>query len=382
MAGVWLDSSDTQVVIAWERDLNKEVLLRGPAFDPANGFSGKESNKLIQIKDQLTDGPGATIRMKLRYALEGIGRAGDEPLKGHGEGYKTALMSVEVNTLRHMVETSSPMVDQYVPEDSLEEGKDGLADWFADRFNFALNLHATGFDAVTKDAFRLNNAITAFPSDYIIRPNGKTSAANLTSDDIFDLNVLNLAARRLKLLRPLIRPIKTPLGDIYPVFLSPEQVHDLRRDDSVWFATMQNALKGGFLKDNPLFVNALGASQGFVFFEDPYVPPGLTSGEIQDNTRRAWIGGAQHINLAFGRGRAPKGYGLNRFKWDRESEDFGHIGQIAATTIVGMKASGYLKPGQAVTRPNGIVIETYAAHGLTASDVYEPWTRAGVDIAS
>lgn len=382
MAGLWLDSSDPQVVIAWERELNKEVLLRGPLFDPSNGFSGKESNRLIQVKDQLTEGPGSHIRMKLRYQLEARGRAGDETLKGHGEAYKTALMNIYVDTFRHMVETSSPMVDQFVPEDSLEEGKDGLADFFAHRFNFAANLHAASFDAVTDDAYRLNNTIATFPSDYFIRPNGKTSAATLTEDDVFDLNVLNLAARRLKLLRPLIRPIKSPLGDIYPVFLSPEQVHDLRRDDSVWFATMQNALKGGYLKDNPLFVNALGASQGFVFFEDPYVPPGLTSGAIQDNTRRAWIGGAQHLCLAFGRGRAPKGYGLNRFKWDKETEDFGHIGQIAATTIVGMVASGYKKPGEANTRPNGLVIETYAAHGLTNTDVYAPWINAGVSIAS
>jgi len=170
----------------------------------------------------------------------------------------------------------------------------------------------------------------------------------------------------------------TPRGPRYCVFLSPEQVYDLQQSDSVWFATMQNALAGGRIDDNPLLTNALGEWRGFLFFESDWVCPGFTAAGIHDNTRRAWVGGAQAICLAHGRGRAPKGYGLNRYRWDRETEDFGHIGQIAATTIVGIARPRYTKPGETRARENGVVaIETYAAHGLKAADVYRPWTDAG-----
>lgn len=378
MAGLWFPIDDPQVINTWERELNREVRARDPLFDPAMGFSGKEDSKLIQIKDELTKGPGANIRTKLKYQLEGRGRAGDERLKGHGEAYKTSTFNIYVDTLRHYVETSTPMVDQWVHEDTLEEGRDGLGDWFATRFAFSAHLHATGFNVVTDDAYRLHNTIEAINSTYIVRPNGKTTAQSLTSSDRFDVDLLNTVARHLKLLRPKIRPAMTPRGPRYAVFLSPEQIHDLRRSDSVWFATMQNALKGGVVDENPLLSNALGEWGLFIFYESDVLPPGLhsTADTIVDKTRRAWVGGAQSLVMAFGRGSAPSGYGLNRYRWDRESEDFGHRNQIAATTIGGIARPRYTKPGEASARENGIlVIETYADYGpsLTSAEVYKDW---------
>lgn len=379
MSGLWYSTDNPVVIKTWERDLGREVRARDPLFDPQYGFAGKSDTSLIQIKDQLTNGPGQNIRTKLRYQLEGRGRGGNETLKGHGEGYKVATFSIEVNTLRHYVETSDPMVDQYVSEDTLEEGKDGLADWFATRYAFAAHLHAAGIANITDSVYTLHNTIAEINEQYIIRPNGK-GAGELTSDDTFDVPLINKASRLLKLLRPKIRPAMTPRGPRYCVFLSPEQVHDLQSENSVWFATMQNALAGGRIDDNPLLTNALGEWRGFIFFESDWVPPGLNAAgdAFVDKTRRAWIGGAQALFLAHGRGRAPKGYGLNRYRWVRETEDFEHIGQVAATTIVGMARPRYTKPGEADARENAIVvIETYADHGLDAETVYKPWTDAG-----
>jgi N4-gp56 family major capsid protein len=385
MAGLWYDSSDPEVISVWERDLGREVRARDPLFDPKFGFAGKSDGSLIQVKDMLTKGPGKSITTKLRYQLEGRGRAGDETLKGHGEAYKTSTYSLTVHTLRHYVETSSPIIDQWVSEDTMEEGRDGLADWFATRFAFSAHLHAGGFDLVTDPAYTLHNTINAVNSSYVIRPNGKTTAQDLTSGDQFDVDLLNLAQRQIKLLRPKIRPAMTPRGQRYCVFLSPEQVYSLRQSDSIWFATMQNALSGSVVDDNPLLSNALGEWGPFVFFESDWVPPGIhtSQNKIQPDTRRAWVGGAQALFLAFGRGDAPSGYSLNRYRWDRESEDFGHKRQVAATSILGMARPRYTKPGEANARENGIVvIETYAEHGMTDADVYAPWTDAGAEIAS
>lgn len=383
MAGYWLDSTDPEVVQRWEKELEREVRVKGPLFDPANGFSGTGFNKLIKIEDSLATAPGATVTTTMRYQLDGRGRVGNEPLKGFGEAIKTATFSVGVDVFRHYVEVSSPMVDQYVHFDALAEGKDGLADLFASRFELAANMHATGFSIITDPAYTLNNTIAALASNYILRPNGKATAQALTTADIFDLDFLNQCALRLKLLQPLVRPISTPDGEVFAVFLASEQVASLRKSDSIWFQTAQNALKGGFLEKNPLFTNALGMSQGFVFFEERYVPPGINTSDskIQDNTRRGWIGGAQALVLAFGRGNAPAGYALNKFRWDKETEDFGHVGQIAGTTIVGMKRPRYSKPGTGVYQEAGVLaFETYAEHGLDAATVYKPWIDAGASV--
>lgn len=383
MAGSWLDSTDPEVVQRWEVELEREVRVKGPLFDPANGFTGKGFNKLIKLEDSLSTGPGATVTSTMRYQLSGRGRVGNEPMKGHGEAIKTATFKTGVDVFRHYVEVSSPMYDQYVQFTALEEGRDGLADLMATRFELAANLHATGFSIITDKAYTLNNTVNALASNYILRPNAKASAQALTSSDIFDLDFLNQLALRVKLLQPQIRPISTPDGEVYAVFLASEQVASLRKSDSIWFQTAQNALKGGFLEKNPLFTNALGMSQGYVFFEERYVPPGINTSDskIQDNTRRGWIGGAQALVLAFGRGDAPAGYALNKFRWDRETEDFGHVGQIAATTVVGMNRQRFSKPGTGVYQEAGVLaFETYAEHGLDAATVYAPWTEAGASI--
>ncbi len=380
MSGLWYDISDPEVVSVWEKDLGREVRARDPLFDANYGFAGQEAGSLIQLKDQLAKGPGSTITTKLRYQLEGRGRGGAETLKGHGEAYKTSTFDVKVNILRHYVETSTPMVDQWVPEDTLEEGKDGLADWFSSRYAMSAHLHATGFNLITDSVYSLHNTVNALNSNYIIRPNGKAAGA-LTTTDVFDIDLLNDVSRLVKLVRPKLRPAQTPRGPRYCVFLGPEQVHSLRKSDSTWFQLMQSALKGGVTSDNPVFTNALGEYGNFLFFESDWVPPGINSGgtAIQDNTRRAWVGGAQALFLAHGRGRAPQGYGVNRYRWDRETEDFGHVGQVAATTIVGMARPRYTKPGEATARENGVVaIETYADFGtLLRADVYKPWLDAG-----
>ena len=113
----------------------------------------------------------------------------------------------------------------------------------ATRFELAANLHATGFSIITDKAYTLNNTVNALPSNYILRPECKASARpSGLARDIFDLDFLNQLALRVKLLQPQIRPISTPDGEVYGVFLASEQVASLRKSDSIWFQTAQNAL--------------------------------------------------------------------------------------------------------------------------------------------
>lgn len=380
----WYSITDPRVIIVWEKQLEREVRVKDPLFDDRNGFASPKNGSLVIMKDNLSDGPGGRVRSKLKYQLEGEGRAGDQQLKGYGEFYKTALFDVFVDTLRHYVETPTPITQQWVHEDTLEEGREGLADWFATRFSMGAHLHACGISIITKPQYTINNEIQALNSDYIIRPND-TAAGSLGANDRFTVDVLEEAITRMKLLSPKMRPAKTPYGEMFVCFLSPEQVRDLRKSDSEWFSVMKQALAGGRIDDNPIFSGALGMWNNVLFLESELVPPGLNSGatKLKDKTRRAWLGGASALMLAHGRGFAPPGFKRNRFRWDRETEDFGHQQQIAATTIVGLARPRYQKPGEASAREAGVfVIETYADHKLTGSDVYARWITAGASLES
>ncbi len=381
MAGLVYNLGDPEVVNVWEKTLDREVRMRDPLFDPESGLAGEGPDSLVQTKDALTEGPGAFIRTKLEYLLEGRGRAGDEQLKGHEEGYLTATDDVYVNTIRHAFGIQSPIVQQYITERAMEEGRGGLAAWFATRFSLAAHIHGAGISVITDEAYRLHNVVDPLNSTYVLRPNGKT-AGNLTSGDVFDIDMINQAARFVKTVRPKIRPAMTKYGPRYCVFLSPEQVFSLREGNSLWFAKMAFAAQGGRIDDNPLYTTALGEDQGFLFYESDFVPPGLNAAgtALQSNTKRAWVGGAQALFMAFGRGyEVAPGFSLNRFQWVKESEDYGHQNQLAAATITGISRPRYLKPGEATARENGVVaIETYADYGSQTTDEnFRPWILAG-----
>lgn len=344
-------------------------------------------NFLVQHRDALTTQAGGTLRIKFRYQLEGRGRQGDEVLKGNEEGYKTNTMDVVCDTIRHAFNVTSPIQQQWVTEDTLVEGRDGLADWAASRLSFSLHAHAAGIDAITDNAFDLHNTIAAINTtntSYILRPNGKTVDSDLDSNDEFDIDQLNRLAQRVTLVRPKIRPAQTPWGAKYCMFISPEQRASLKKSDSQWYGAMQSALQGGDKKTG-IFTRALGSFDDFLLFVSDFVPPGLTAGGlIQSNTRRAWVGGAGALTLVFGRGwKVAPGYTPNRWQWIREQEDYNHQNAIAVASIVGAKRLRFTKPGESHARENGVlVLSTYAdLDGVAAADAYKPWTDAGLTIS-
>lgn len=387
MAGQVLSLSDPEVVNAWETDVDLETRALDPLLDPANGLAGPEgSGALIVQKDQLVNEPGAFIVMKQGYQLEGSGKAKDAVLKGNEEAYKTATQNVYVDTLRHAFAISSPITQQWVPEDVLETGKTLLGDWMASRQSFSLHAHATGCDFITLDQYRLNNTIAAVNSSYVIRPNAKT-AGNLTSSDTFDIDLLNEAAMYVRALRPKILPASTPWGPKFCVFISPAQARDLRKSDTVWFAKMSSAAAGGQIEMNGLYTRYLGQEQDFLIFESDFIPPGHNSGgtAFKDKTARAWIGGAGALAHAFGRGyRWAPGFAPNRYQWVKDSEDYSHQNSIGVATISGAIRRRFQKPGESSAREAGVlVLETYADRGSIGSDdMYRDWINAGATVDS
>lgn len=380
----YLQITDDEVVTQWETGIDIEARLKLALLDDEYGFAGASDDNLIVLKDDLTTKAGGSIRSYFAFQLSSRGRAKDEQMQGFEDRPTTSTFDLKVDTLRNAVSHESPMYQQWVAYDMLETSKRVLGDWFAKRFELALHAHATGASIITLDAYSLNNTINALQTRYIIRPHGKAQGA-LSSGDTMDVDIINEALLRLELLRPKIRPAMTPFGPKFVCFLAPEQVRDLRKSDSVWFQVMSNAISGGQVSDNPIFTNLLGSVHDVLFYQSNLVPPGYNTGgtKFKSKTRKAWIGGAGALNLAFGRGDRPQGFGVNRFKWDMDSQDYGYRKAISASTIVGAGRPRFTNPKDSSISEHGVLaIETYADYGnsLTDAEVYVDWTEAGASI--
>lgn len=380
----FLSITDPEVVTRFEESIDVEARLRLGLMDDEYGFAGASEDSLVVLKDDLSTKAGGTVRSYFAYQLHSQGRAKDEQLVNFEDRHRTSTFDLKVDVLRNAVAVESPMFQQWVQYNMLEVSKRVLGDWFATRIELGLHAHATGASFITKDAYNLNNTITAVQSGYIVRPNDKAAGA-LTSGDTLDVDVINEALMLLNLQRPKIRPANTPFGPKYVCFISSEQVRDLRKSDSVWFQLMQSAIQGGEVDGNPIFNNLLGAVHDVLFYKSDLVPPGHNAGgtAFKSKTRRAWLGGAGALNLAFGRGDRPQGFGLNRFQWDMDSQDYGFRKMVAASTIIGGARPYFTDPADSTVSEQGvIVIETYAAYSaaLTDAKVYRDWIEAGATV--
>lgn len=384
----WVNLTDPETVINWEKDLYYEIALADPLLDTAKGLAGESDSKLVQVNTDLNTKPGGSIRFKKKYRLKMRGAVQDEVLKGKAGKYKSDTFAVFVDTLRGATEVESPIQQQWVMEDALDESRDSLAVWFSERIPLGLHLHACGISFITDEAYILNNDIAAIHSEQIMRPNGKAAGA-LNANDTLTVDFVNQLVTRLKLLKPKIAPAEIPgFGKKYVMFLSNEHVEQLRSSNSDWFNIMRAAIQGGRVDDNPIFGSALGVFHDVLFMESDLLPPGMNSGAtaFKDKTRRGWIGGAQALTLAYGAGWAAPGFELNKFRWDTEVDDFAHRKQIAATTIIGGAAPVFTNPNEngGTARQNAIVaFETYADYGtaLSSTTVYDPWLEiAGTSV--
>lgn len=384
--GFVVDFGNAAARSAWEKALTLEIRGMDPLLDDDSGLLGSEMGSLVRLKEDLKDG-GKQLTVHHGYQLRGDGVVQGEQLVGNEEGMQFATDTIALGTLRHAVGIDDEYSEQVVSFDVAKNSQKLLADWAASRLSLALHAHAAGNSLVTSDKYRIHNAIS-LPStspSYVFRPNGKAANA-LTSSDIFDVNLIRDVAQFVQSVEPIIRPAKTPFGDKYCVFISPEQARDLRDSDSEWYAAMTAALQGGNMKSG-VFTRALGEWEDFIIFVSNFISPGLDSDSAPtafvSNTRRAWVGGADALAVAFGRGRArAAGYDVNRWAWTFEERDYGEHRGIGIRTMAGVNKFQFTDPRESTTHENVVVIETYVDHGQqTAAQAFRRYTQAAPTIS-
>jgi N4-gp56 family major capsid protein len=313
----------------WAPELMKEALKKTYVLQ----FMGKGKDSLITIKTDLTDKTGGDrIRVGIRSQLQGAGVKGDNTLEGNEEALETFNQDVYIDQLRHAVRSAGKMSEQRIPFSVREEAKDGLADWWAERFDRWFFNQIAGNTAETDDRYYGFNSPVAPDADHVTYGNsGSSSEGSISNTTIakFNLTFIDTAVEKAKLAKNALRPIKINGKSHYVMFVHPYQVTSLRTSTTtgLWQDIQKSAIQGGQTTENPLFTGALGVYNNVILHESVRVPVSPSNSSVY----RAVLCGAQAGCVAFGRG-----FGKNVFDWNEELFDYKNKLGVEAGCQAGM----------------------------------------------
>ncbi|MBR1206611.1 MULTISPECIES: N4-gp56 family major capsid protein [unclassified Bradyrhizobium] len=320
----------------WAKKLNVEA-LKTTYFGK---FMGESSSNMIQVKTEFEKNAGDQVTIGLRVQLAGDGVTEGQVLQGNEEALSTYSDALKIGELAHAVRVRNKnTIDaQRVPFNLRSEGKDGLTDWFSNRFDTTMANHLAGNTLVTDSRYTGNNAITA-PTN-IYRKGAATDDATINGDNTatFNLGIIDALVERAGVASPLVRPIMVNGERKYVMFLHDYQVTDMRTNTNAgqWLDIQKAALAGGIGTKSPIYNGALGEYNNVVLHKWNRLPYGISNaGVAQTNTRRAVFCGAQAAAVGFGKEFA-KG---SHFKWVEELFDYERELGVSAQTVWGIKKS-------------------------------------------
>jgi len=317
---------------------SKEVMVEALKKTSFLQYMSTGSGNIVQIKNDLKS-EGDRIRCFLRMQLTGGGIKGDGTLEGNEESLTIYNDDVLIDQLRHAVRTGGKMSEQRIGWETRNEARDGLSDWWADRFDsWFFNQICSNTDQ-SDVRYTGMQATTASDSDHVIMCDDRTAThaatASLTASDVMSLTMIDFAVEKAKTLTPALRPVRVNNDNYFVLFLHPFQIKSLRTntDTGQWLDIQKEAQTRG--RENPIFSGSNGVYNGTIIQENTRVPTGpLTGGST--TTRRAAFCGAQAAAIAFGQGDGP-----NRMSWTEELFDYENQLGVAAGCIGGLKKTVY-----------------------------------------
>ena len=334
-----------QAVIRWSKQLMKEGLKRTQALK----FIGKDSGSCIQLRNELDAQEGTSIKIGLRMQLAGDGILGDGTLEGQEEALVTYTDTVVVDQLRHAVRSLGRMSEQRVPFKVRDEALDGLADWWAARFDHSFfrqicgdnytssadDYKYTGMNAATDYISLSDTTHVVFPSAVVTQT--EATVASESASAVISLALVDSLVEQAKTITPVVRPIRIMGEDYWVLFVHPKVLTDLRSNTNTgqWLDIQKAALQGGDISRNPIFTGAGGVYNNVIIHESTYVRPGNVSPSAGTVYRNV-LCGAQSAALAFG-----MGYGPNQFSWVEKLFDYENSLGVAAGCIWGLKMLRY-----------------------------------------
>ncbi|MCT4654243.1 MAG: N4-gp56 family major capsid protein [Cohaesibacter sp.] len=348
MSATKFGTNDALTQKAWAKKLATEA----QAETYVGKFIGSSDTSLIQKKNDLKKDAGDKIIFGLRAPLQGEGVGEGETLEGNEEKLQTYDDNVEVNELHHAVRVKpkGSIDDQRVSFNARSEGKDGLKEWFSERYDRTFFNQICGNTAQKNLKFTGNNIV--LPPSRIIRPGNRANDEDLVADDIFNLHMVRRAVNMAKTGRNgrrRMRPLKIRGKKMWVMFIHEDQAFQLREDvgEKGWNDIQMAAMKAGDVDGNPIFTDALGVHNNVIFHATEHVTLGVSADGTDnvDSTRRAALCGAQAAIMAGGKGYSELGH-----KWVERDFDYGREVGVSAQSLFGMKKARFND------QDNGVVV--------------------------
>lgn len=249
------------------------------------------------------------------------------------------------------------MSEQRVPFTVRDEARDGLADWWANRYDTWFFNQLCGNTGQTDTKYTGNQSAIA-PSSVVMEA---TSTASLATTDVMSPDLINKALETAKtravtgLADPYpLRPLRMNGKAYYCMFMHEYQATDLRVGYAAgeWGDIQKAAAQGGQVSNNPIFNDALGVVAGVVLHPSTRVVSGATS------TRRAVLCGAQAAAIAYGKANSTG----NKFSWVEELFDYQNQLGVSAGMIGGLKKTQFVPAGSATDHGVITVVSYAVAH--------------------
>lgn len=255
---------------------------------------------------------GDQITFAFNGILTGLGVGEGGTLVGNEEGLALSSDSMAINVVRWAVNNpNDDTIEQqrtHVP--FYKNARELLKGWHKSRvewsiFNQLAGANSTTYQvdgttystAATLPFVRGNNPIAAPTTNRILRPGGATTDQGLTSSDTLTLDMIDAAIELTKRTYPTVEPLNRDGDESFDLYISWEQLTDLKRDTTgkiQWSQNYLSAMAGGMIKDNPIFTNTIGA-KAVARYANVFIIPstriayGVSSADstIVTNVRRA-----------------------------------------------------------------------------------------------
>jgi len=187
-----LATNDALTRKKWAKDLFKVIL---PAIEYSY-LVGTGDDAIVQMRTELGKGEGDKITFGIRLPLTGEGIVGRKTVEGNEEKLIFKDFDMTIEELNHAVDTGGKMEEQRIPWDLMQEGKNGLQDWWVDKLSDAIIATLCGDTTFTIAGETFAQACTA-PTKHLTV--NDTAEASITSADLLDLHFLDRMKQRAEL---------------------------------------------------------------------------------------------------------------------------------------------------------------------------------------
>jgi N4-gp56 family major capsid protein len=350
MANTTFETSDALTVKKWSSKLGYDVVYR----TELSSMIGEDENSIIHMKNELNKGPGDVVTFALMKKLNQAGFTSREVAEGNGESLSLYSENITINELGFVVSIPNEgrSIDtQRIPIKLRQAAKNGLTTLIAERMSQTFFYHVCGYTPANALGSKYNghNTVTAPTSGrHVWRAAGaaesNTSDANIESDDIMSLNMIDHMRETAETQTSPVRPINIEgnyeaggtdiSGGRYVWYGHPYQITDLRTstDTGQWLDIQKAAMMGGQTSKNPIYSDALGEYNGVILKKSNHVTSGVAAdGSALTTVKRSVLLGAQAASIAYGKDGGPTTY-----NWNEELLDHKRVLEVSTFSIWGL----------------------------------------------